>query len=175
MNRTDAVTLWSTCLDERALQLNARLLDFTGLSETMTFLCQCITQSDVLLTKDQNQTSQINATFTNSKNKQSITLHLIEHADENETALFLNRILFHVYQRNEQLTNDIQTQQVRIKELSTKSQSIENNTNQLFDGNNSKSTNLTKPQERSKMSIVNPTAKRRKAPTGIIYGEDDSD
>lgn len=169
------MTLWSTCLDERAFQLNARLLDFTGLTETMTFICQCINQSDFSLTKDQNQVSQINVTFTNSKNKQSITLHLIEHTDESEKALFLSRILSNVYKRNEQLTNEIQTQQIQIKQLSTRGHSGTNSTTQLFDGNSSKSTNVTKSQERSKMSIINPTAKRRKAATGINYGEDDSD
>ena len=181
MNKTDSVILWSTSLDERAFQLNTRLLDLTELNETMLFLSERIKSSDFILTKaistnnkDQNEISQINVTFTHPKNKQSITLHLSEDTDENEKALVLSKILLHVYKHNEQLLNEVQTQQIRIKELSTKTSQVQYSTNQLFDGNDPK-TNLNKPQDRTKMSLINPTAKRRKAATGVIYGDDDSD
>lgn len=175
------MTIWSTSLDERAFQLNARLLDIKELNVLMTFLSERINESDFTLTKDvstttdQNQISQINVTFTYLKNKQSITLQLYEHTDEKEKASFLSKILLHVYKTNEQLSTEVKTQQLRIKELSTKTtygQSDSNN--KLFDSNDQKS-HLNKTQERTKMSLINPSTKRRKRATGVNYDDDDSD
>jgi len=37
LDKSESVTIWSTSLDERVFQLNARLLDLTELSETLNF------------------------------------------------------------------------------------------------------------------------------------------
>jgi hypothetical protein len=181
LDKPESVTIWSISLDERAFQLNARLLDITELSEAIIFLSERINESDFTITKavstnnnDQNKISQINITFTHPKNKQSITLQLYENINEGEKASFLSKILLHVYKRNEQLSAEVKTQQLRIKELSTKTQHIQIDSNKLYDGNDQKST-MTKPQERTKMSLINPTTKRRKKATGVNYDDDDSD
>lgn len=182
LDKADSVmTIWSTLLDERAFQLNARLLDIAELGETMKFLADRIGESDFTLAKgistDSNtrhESSQINVTFVYPKNKQSITLHLEEVADDGEKALLLSKILSQVSKRNEQMSTELKTQQLRIKELSTKNQHAHPNDQSLLDTNLSKG-NLTKPQERSKMSLINPSTKRRRAATGINYDEDDSD
>jgi hypothetical protein len=176
------VTIWSTSLDERAFQLHARLLDIAELGETMIFLSERLNESDFTLAKatsitatnNRNEISQLNMTFTYSKNKQSITLQLNEHVDEGEKASILSKILFQVYKRNEQLSTEVKTQQLRIKELSTKTQHVTHDSTQLFDTNLGKS-NLIKPQERTKMSLINPSTKRRKTATGVNYDDDDSD
>ncbi len=181
MDKLESVTIWSTSLDERAFQLNARLLDIIELSETMIFLSERINESDFTLDKavstkttDQNEVSQINVTFTHPKNKQSITLQLYEHVNEGEKASFLSKILLHVHKCNEQLSAEVKTQQLRIKELSTKTQHAQFDSNKLFDSNDQKG-NLMKVQERTRMSLINPTTKRRKAASGINYDDDDSD
>ncbi len=182
MDKSESVTVWSTSLDERAFQLNARLLDLTELGETMIFLSERINESDFTLAKgtstnsnDQNEVSQVNVTFTHPKNKQSITLQLYEHVDEGEKTSFLSKILLHVYKHNEQLSNEIKTQQLRIKELSTKTQHGQFDSNKLLDLSDRKG-NMMKPQERTKMSLINPTTKRRKAAKGVNYDDDeDSD
>jgi hypothetical protein len=183
--------MWSTSLDERAFQLNARLLDIAELGETMNFLCERLNESDFTLAKaastnsdGQYEVSQVNVTFTHPKNKQSITLQLYEHIDEAEKTSFLSKILLHVCKRNEQLTSEVKTQQIRIKELSTKAQRVQSRLsgganrsfdgNKLFDANNPKG-NLNKQPERTQMSLINPTTKRRKAPTGVSYDDDESD
>jgi hypothetical protein len=179
LDKPESVTIWSTSLDERAFQLNARLLDITELSETMSFLSERINESDFTLSKatttNTNEVSQINVIFTHPKNKQSITLQLSEHMNEEEKASFLSKILLQVYKRNEQLSTEVQTQQLRIKELSTKTQHVQYDGNKLFDSNDQKG-NLMKAQERTKMSLINPTTKRRKTATGVNYDDDeDSD
>ena len=100
LDKSESVTIWSTSLDERAFQLNARLLDIKELSEIMIFLSERINESDFTLTKatstnndSQYDGSQVNVTFTHPKNKQSITLQLHEHVSEGEKALFLSKIL----------------------------------------------------------------------------------
>ncbi|UJR23369.1 hypothetical protein I4U23_026378 [Adineta vaga] len=183
LDKPDSVTIWSTSLDERAFQLNARLLDITELGETMTFLSERINESDFTLAKsastnsdDQYEVSQVNVTFTHPKNKQSITLQLYEHIDENEKALFLSKILLHVCKRNEQLTSEVKTQQLRIKELSTKTQRAQSRLsggNRSFDGNksldsNGQKGNINNVSERTQMSLINPTLKRRKAASGSL-------
>jgi hypothetical protein len=180
LDKPESVTIWSTLLDERAFQLNARLLDITELGETMNFLAERINESDFTLAKAASTTnngeyedSQVNVTFTHSKNKQSITLQLYELVDEGEKASLLSKILLHVYKRNEQLASEVKTQQIRITELSTKAQSRVNS-----DGNNDSNDqkgNTMKSQERVRRSLINPTTKRRKAATGINYDDDDSD
>ncbi|CAF3279934.1 unnamed protein product [Rotaria socialis] len=188
LDKLGSVTLWSTTLDERAFQLNARLLDLTELGETMTFLAERLNESDFTLVKaastkivGEHNVSQINATFIHSKTKQSITLQLYENMNDAEKAAFLSRLFLHAYKRNEQLSTDIKTQQLRIKELSTKNEREQScstgtggvfDSNQLFNSNNQK-IDLIKSQERTKMSLINPTAKRRKKATGISYGDDD--
>ncbi len=182
MDKSESVTLWSTSLDERAFQLNARLLDITELGETMIFLSERINQSDFTLAKavstnndGQSEVSQVNVTFTHPKNKQSITLQLSELVDEGEKASFLSKILLHMCKTNEQLSAEVKTQQLRIKELSTKTQNGRNfDGNTLLDSNDQKSITL-KSQERTKMSLINPTTKRRKAATGVSYDDEDSD
>ena len=184
MDKPESVTIWSTSLDERAFQINARLLDITELGETMTFLCERINESDFTLAKaastnsdGQYEVSQVNVTFTHPKNKQSITLQLSEHMNEGEKASFLSKILLHVYKRNELLSAEVKTQQLRIKELSTKAQSRSNrnfDTNELLDSNDQKG-NLLKAPERTRMSLINPTIKRRKAATGVNYDDEESD
>jgi hypothetical protein len=176
LDKPESVTIWSTSLDERAFQLNARLLDITELNETMSFLSERINESDFTLSKattaNANEVSQMNVIFTHPKNKQSITLQLSEHMNEGEKASFLSKILLQVYKRNEKLSTEVQTQQLRIKELSTKTQY---DGNKLFDSNDQKG-NLMKVQERTKMSLINPTTKRRKTATGVNYDDDeDSD
>ncbi len=190
MDKPELVTIWSTSLDERAFQLNARLLDITELGETMIFLSERINESDYTLAKaastngdGQYEVSQVNVTFTHPKNKQSITLQLYEHVDEGEKASFLSKILLHVYKRNEQLSAEVKTQQLRIKELSTKAQRVQSRLsggNRSFDGNklldsNSQKGNINKVPERTQMSLINPTIKRRKAPTGVNYDDEESD
>jgi hypothetical protein len=191
MDKPESVTIWSTSLDERAFQINARLLDITELGETMTFLCERINESDFTLAKaastnsdGQYEVSQVNVTFTHPKNKQSITLQLYEHIDEGEKASFLSKILLHVYKRNEQLSAEVKTQQIRIKELSTKTQRVQSRLsgggNRNFSGNktldsNNQQGNLNKPPERTQMSLINPTIKRRKAATGVNYDDEESD
>jgi hypothetical protein len=182
--------MWSTSLDERAFQLNARLLDIAELGETMNFLCERLNESDFTLAKaastnsdGQYEVSQVNVTFTHPKNKQSITLQLYEHIDENEKCSFLSKILLHVYKRNEQLTSEVKTQQIRIKELSTKTQRVQSRLsggggiNRNFDGNKGLDSkgNLNKQPERTQMSLINPTIKRRKAATGVNYDDEESD
>ncbi len=194
MDKPESVTIWSTSLDERAFQINARLLDIAELSETMNFLCERINESDFTLSKaastnsdGQYEVSQVNVTFTHPKNKQSITLQLYEHVDEIEKASFLSKILLHVYKRNEQLTAEVKTQQIRIKELSTKTQRVQSRLsggggggnrnflgNKLLDSNNQQG-NLNKPPERTQMSLINPTIKRRKAASGVNYDDEESD
>ncbi len=180
MDKPNSVTVWSTLLDERAFQLNARLLDITELGETMIFLSERLNESDFILAKaistnasNPNDVSQLNITFTHSKNKQSITLKLDENVNEGENASILSKILLQVYKRNEQLSAEVKTQQLRIKELSTKSQHVTHDSAQLLDTNLGK-TIPTKVQERTRMSLINPSAKRRKAATGVTY-DDDSD
>jgi hypothetical protein len=190
LDKPESVTIWSTSLDERAFQLNARLLDITELGETMNFLCERINECDFTLAKaastnsdGQYEVSQVNVTFTHPKNKQSITLQLYEHIDEGEKASFLSKILLHVYKRNEQLTAEVKTQQIRIKELSTKTQRVQSRLsggNRNFSGNksldsNNQQGNLNKPPERTQMSLINPTIKRRKAATGVNYDDEESD
>ena len=183
------MTIWSTSLDERAFQINARLLDIAELSETMTFLSDRINEADFTLAKaastnsdGQYEVSQTNVTFTHPKNKQSITLQLYEHIDEAEKASFLSKILLHVYKRNEQLAAEVKTQQIRIKELSTKTQRAQSRlsggANRSFTGNKTLDSNnhqgtLNKPAERAQMSLINPSTKRRKAPTGVTYDDDE--
>ena len=180
--------MWSTSLDERAFQLNARLLDIAELGETMNFLCERLNESDFTLAKaastnsdGQYEVSQVNVTFTHPKNKQSITLQLYEHIDENEKCSFLSKILLHVYKRNEQLTSEVKTQQIRIKELSTKTQRVQSRLsggiNRNSDGNKGLDSkgNLNKQPERTQMSLINPTIKRRKAATGVNYDDEESD
>lgn len=189
MDKPDCVTVWSTSLDERAFQLNARLLDIAELSETMTFLSERINEADFTLAKaastnsdGQYEVSQVNVTFTHPKNKQSITLQLYEHVDEGEKASFLSKILLNVYKRMEQLTSEVKTQQIQIKELSTKAQRVQSrysggsnrNIANLTMNNNSQS-NGNKQPERIQMSLINPTIKRRKQTTGINYDDDESD
>ncbi|CAF0807080.1 unnamed protein product [Rotaria sp. Silwood1] len=190
LDKLESVTIWSTSLDERAFQLNARLLDITELGETMIFLSERINESDFTLAKapttntdGKQEVSQINVTFTHPKNKQSITLQLYENVNDGEKASFLSKIILHVYKRNEQLSAEVKTQQSCIKELSTKTereQSRSSATNRMFDGNklldpNDQKSNITKSQERTKMSLINPTTKRRKAATRITYDDEDSD
>lgn len=190
MDKQEPVVLWSTSLDERAFQLNARLLDLTELSATMTFLAECLNESDFTLAKapstkrvGEREISQINATFVHSKTKQSITLQLYEITNDTEKASLLNRIFLYVYKRNEHLSTELKAQQMRVKELSNKTereQSHSSGNSGGFDGSkliegNSQKVNLMKSQERTKRSLVNPTSKRRKAATGITYGDDDSD
>ncbi|CAF0797727.1 unnamed protein product [Adineta ricciae] len=191
LDKPDSVTIWSTSLDERAFQLNARLLDIAELGETMTFLSDRINESDYTLAKaastnsdGQYEVSQVNVTFTHPKNKQSITLQLYEHVDESEKASFLSKVLLHVCKRNEQLAAEVKTQQARIKELSTKTQRAQArsngsgnrsfNRNGSFDSNDSKG-NKNQVPERLQMSLINPTLKRRKAATGVNYDDEDSD
>ena len=182
MDKPESVTVWSTSLDERAFQLNARLLDLTELSETMIFLSERLNESDFTIAKAtstssdvQHEVSQINVTFTHPKNKQSITLQLYEHENEGEKASFLSKILLHVSKRNEELSSEVKTQQIRINELSTKVQRNRNlDGDKLLDSNVHKG-NLMKPQERSQMSLINPTTKRRKLATGAIYDDEDTD
>lgn len=179
LDKVEAVTVWSTLLDERAFQLNARLLDIAELSATMVFLAERINESDFTLAKatsvnpsGRNEISQMNATFSHPKNKQSITLHLDELVDDGEKASVLSKILFQVHKRNEQLSAEVKAQQSRIKELSTKTQHTQPGDQQMFDTNLSKGY-LTKPQERTRMSLINPSAKRRRAATGVNYDDDD--
>ena len=182
------MTIWSTSLDERAFQINARLLDIAELGETMTFLCERINEGDFTLAKAAStnsdglcEVSQVNVTFTHPKNKQSITLQLYEHIDEGEKALFLSKLLLHVYKRNELLISEVKTQQIRIKELSTKTQRAQG---RMSGGNrsfsktresDSQKDNPMKSQERAQMSLINPSVKRRKAPTGVTYDDEESD
>ncbi|CAF2424867.1 unnamed protein product [Rotaria sp. Silwood2] len=190
LDKPELVTVWSTSLDERSFQLNARLLDISELGETMNFLCERINESDFTLAKaastnsdGQYEVSQVNVTFTHPKNKQSITLQLYEHVDEGEKSSFLSKILLHVYKRNEQLTAEVKTQQLRIKELSTKAQRAQPRSiggNRSFDGNrsmdsNNQKGNMNKPHGNIQMSLINPTVKRRKAPTGVNYDDEESD
>lgn len=179
LDRPDSVILWSTSLDERAFQTNARLLDISELGETMLFLAGRLTEGDFTLTKHAgsinsdvpDETSQVNVTLTHSKNKQSITLHLREHADEGEKASLLSKILLNVYKRNEQLSAELNAQ--RAQSRSNAAAAAGNVTERK--SSDSKS-HLAKGQERHQMSLINPTVKRRKAATGVNYGEDnDSD
>ena len=183
------VTIWSTSLDERAFQINARLLDIAELGETMTFLCERINEGDFTLAKAAStnsdglcEVSQVNVTFTHPKNKQSITLQLYEHIDEGEKASFLSKLLVHVYKRNETLASEVKNQQMRIKELSTKTSRAQSGmsggnrsfSNKTLDANSQKD-NPMKSQERAQMSLINPSVKRRKAPTGVSYDDEESD
>lgn len=169
--------VWSTSLDERAFQTNARLLDINELGETMIFLSERINESDFVLAKatvnkrdGQDDAPLLNVTFTNPKNKQSITFSLALLHDEQEKALLLSRILSHVYSLNQQLANDVKIQQLKIKELSTKSHPS-TTVDQHMD---SRDVGAKSPV-RAGMSLINPTAKRRKKATGVNYGDDDSD
>lgn len=179
-------------LDERAFQLNARLLDITELGETMTFLSDRIHEADFTLAKaastnsdGQYEVSQVNVTFTHPKNKQSITLQLYEHVDEGEKASFLSKILLHVHKRNEQLAAEVKTQQIRIKELSTKAPRFQSKPsggamNRANSGtktvlSNGQSSTLAKVPERAQMSLINPAIKRRKAASGVSYDDEESD
>ena len=192
MDKPESVTIWSTTLDERAFQLNARLLDITELGETMTFLSDRINEADFTLAKaastnsdGQYEVSQVNVTFTYPKNKQSITLQLYEHVDEAEKASFLSKILLHVHKRNEQLTAEVKTQQTRIKELSTKTQRVQsrpsggggglnrNMSGPKTSNSNNQSSTLNKVPERAQMSLINPTIKRRKAAMGVSYDDEE--
>ena len=190
LDKPDSVVIWSTALDERSFQLNARLLDITELGETMNFLGERIREADFTLAKvastnsdGQYEVSQVNVTFTHPKNKQSITLQLYEHVDETEKSSFLSKILLHVFKQNEQLQNEIKTQQVRIKELSTKTQRPQGRTsaaNRSFDGikqsdGAESKNNSNKVPERTQMSLINPATKRRRPATGVSYDDDDSD
>lgn len=190
LDKPDTVTVWSTSLDERAFQLNARLLDISELGETMTFLSDRINEADFTLAKaastnsdGQYEVSQVNVTFTHPKNKQSITLQLYEHVDEGEKASFLSKVLLHVCKRNEQLSAEVKTQQLRIKELSSKTQRVQSRSggaNRSFDGGKasdpgSQTGGLNKAPERAQMSLINPSMKRRKAATGVNYDDDESD
>ncbi|CAF0881936.1 unnamed protein product [Rotaria sordida] len=190
LDKLESVTIWSTALDERAFQLNARLLDITELGETMIFLSERINESDFTLAKasktnsdSQYEVSQINVTFTHPKNKQSITLQLYENINDGEKASFLSKILLHIYKRNEQLSAEIKTQQLRLKELSSKTEREQlrsSGTNRIFDDNklldsNTQKINMMKSQEHTPKSLINPTIKRRKAATGVNYDDEDSD
>ena len=154
----------------------------------MNFLVERINEADFTLSKaastnsdGQYEVSQVNITFTHPKNKQSITLQLYEHVDDVEKASFLSKLLLHVYKRNEQLLAEVKTQQLRIKELSTKTQRIQSrssvhnrsfNESKPSDSNNQKG-NVSKPSGSIQMSLINPTVKRRKAATGIDYDDDE--
>lgn len=162
--------MWSTSLDERTFQLNARLLDLVELGETMNFLAERLTQSDFTLDKSNNK-SQLSITFVHSKTKQSITLQLDECLDEQNKTSLLTRILFHVHKRNEQLSNEVKTQQAQIRDLSTK-RTVESS--RSSDSTREK-TNTMKSKDRTQMSLINPSTKRRKAATGVNYDDDDSD
>ncbi|CAF3392895.1 unnamed protein product [Rotaria socialis] len=190
LDKPESVTIWSTSLDERSFQLNARLLDISELGETMNFLRERINESDFTLSKaastnsdGQYEVSQVNVTFTHPKNKQSITLQLYEHIDEAEKSSFLSKILLHVFKRNEQLTSEVKIQTSRIKELSSKTQRIQSRStggNRSFDGNksfdsNTQKGNMNKAPESKQMSLINPTIKRRKAATGVNYDDEESD
>ena len=182
LEKPDSVTLWSTSLDERALQTNARLLDISELGETMIFLSERINASDFTLAKatvhkrdGQDDAPLLNLTFTNPKNKQSITLSLSQLHDEQEKALLLSRILSHVYSLNEQLVSDVKIQQLKIKELSTKTSRPPSHSSATVDQDIDLGDAGAKSRERARMSLINPTAKRRKKATGVSYGDDDSD
>ena len=136
----------------------------------MNFLAERLTQSDFTLSKSDNK-SQLAVTFVHSKTKQSITLQLNECLDEQNKASFLTRILFHVHKRNEQLSNEVKTQQAQIRDLSTK-RTFESS--KLFDSTREK-TSAMKSKDRTQMSLINPSTKRRKAATSVSYGDDDSD
>ena len=174
LDRPDSVILWSTSLDERAFQTNARLLDISELGETMLFLAGRLNEGDFTLTKHASsinsdvpdETSQVNITLTHSKTKQSITLHLREHADEAEKASLLSKVLLHVYKRNEQLSAELKAQRAQSRSNTAASDLTERKSS------DSKS-HLAKGQERHQMSLINPAVKRRKAATGVSYGEDD--
>lgn len=182
--------MWSTSLDERSFQLNARLLDISELGETMNFLGERIREADFTLAKaastnsdGQYEVSQVNITFTHPKNKQSITLQLYEHVDESEKSSFLSKLLLHVCKRNDQLSTELKTQEARIKELSSKTARVTsrpNTGNRNFDATkqpnaiNSKD-GLNKVPEKAQMSLINPTIKRRRPATGVNYDDDDSD
>jgi hypothetical protein len=158
-------------------------LDIAELGQTMVFLGERIQEADFTLAKaastnsdGQYEVSQVNVTFTHPKNKQSITLQLYEHLEEAEKASFLSK-------RNEQLAAEVKTQQTRIKELSSKTQRVQPRSgggNRSFDGGkasdaiNGKGA-LNKSQERTQMSLINPTIKRRKPATGVSYDDDESD
>lgn len=190
LDKPDSVTIWSTSLDERAFQLHARLLDIAELGQTMIFLGERIQEADFTLAKaastnsdGQYEVSQVNVTFTHPKNKQSITLQLYEHLDEAEKASFLSKLLLHTSKRNEQLAAEVKTQQTRIKELSSKTQRVQPRSgggNRSFDGGKASDAangkgNLNKSQERTQMSLINPTIKRRKPASGVSYDDDESD
>ena len=174
LDRPDSVILWSTSLDERAFQTNARLLDISELGETMLFLAGRLNEGDFTLTKHTgstnsdgpDETSQVSVTLTHSKNKQSITLHLRENVDESEKASLLSKVLLHVYKRNEQLSAELKAQRAQSRSNAAPSDLTERK------ASDSKG-HLAKGQERHQMSLINPTIKRRKAATGVNYGEDD--
>ncbi|UJR25529.1 hypothetical protein I4U23_006875 [Adineta vaga] len=175
LDQFDSSTIWSTSLDERTFQLNARLLDLTELSDTMLFLSERLTESDFTLSRSNNKTesSQLNITFIHSKTKQSITLHLDECLDEKEKIFFLSKILSHIYKRNQQLSTEVKQQELQIKELSTNR--ISDNKTKLIQSTNDNKNIPMKSKERTQMSLINPSTKRRKAATGINYDDDDSD
>ncbi|CAF0733644.1 unnamed protein product [Adineta steineri] len=187
LDKSESVILWSTSLDERTFQLNARLLDIAELGETMIFLSERLNESDFTFanaistnTQNQNEVLPLNITFTHPKTKHSITLQLDEQIDEREKSSYLSKILLHVYKCNEQLSAEVKTQQLRIKELTNKTQygqldsNRNSNDNKLHDINDQKN-NLIKSQERIQRSLINPTAKRRKKATGVNYDDEDSD
>jgi hypothetical protein len=190
LDRQESVTIWSTSLDERAFQMNARLLDIAELGETMIFLSERINETDFTLAKaasttadGQYEVSQVNVTFTHPKNKQSITLQLYEHIDEAEKLSFLSRILLHVCKRNEHLSTEVRTQQKQIKDLSSKTQHLQSKSNvskRSFDSHQSSNSNRLlkngiKTPERPQMSLINPTIKRRRLAMGVNYDDDDDE
>ena len=169
--------MWSTSLDERVFQTNARLLDFSELGQTMTFLAERIQESDFLLSKATAAAADsfsVNVSFTNPKNKNSVTLELYEQTDDGEKALLLSKILLQVYKRNEELNGEVKRQQGRIKELTSKSSHPGDEGTAGRKSDDSKNS-LAKIQERTQRSLINPTVKRRKTAKGVTYDSDESD
>lgn len=166
------MTIWSTNLDERVFQTNVRLLDFNELGQTMNFLAERIQQSDFVLNRNgTNDSFSVNVSFTNPKNQNSITVELHEEIDEREKTISLSQILHQLYKRNEELNGEVKRQQLRIKELTNKSTDDGTSTRKSDESKN----NLTKIQERTQRSLINPTVKRRKTVKGVTYDSDDSD
>jgi hypothetical protein len=168
-------------IDERTLLSYARLLEMNEFGDFMSFLSGHITNGEFTanrLTTTEN-TSQINVTFTNAKKKRSVTLNLHEQTDSTETLLVFSKLLFQLYTCNSQLHADLRTSRKRVEELSSKrSGALINPAEQHSTTAPSSQTKVenSKALERVKMSLINPVVKRRRAATGVTYGEEnDSD